>query len=139
VRGRRVFCSNRGQRRGCGRTFSVLLGTAIACFVVRTLTLFRFARAVVSGVTRRAAWVAETAGVLSLSSGYRLWRRLQAQQSALRVRLCRTAPAPVCGAREPLAELLGHLRRVVEPSDAVTKLDGFAAYQAHEQRGLLDG
>jgi MSHA biogenesis protein MshM len=24
-RGRRVFCSNRGQRLGCGRTFSVLL------------------------------------------------------------------------------------------------------------------
>jgi hypothetical protein len=46
VRGRRVLCSNRGQRPGCGRTFSVLLSTVVASFVVRTLTLYRFAKAV---------------------------------------------------------------------------------------------
>jgi hypothetical protein len=45
-RGRRVFCSNREQRPGCGGTFSVLLSTVLSGFVVRTLTLLCFATAV---------------------------------------------------------------------------------------------
>ena len=53
VRGRRVFCSNRGRRPGCGRTFSVLLSTVLYGFVVRTFTLFRFANSVLKGLTRR--------------------------------------------------------------------------------------
>jgi hypothetical protein len=91
VRGRRVYCSNRGRRPGCGRTFAVLLSTVLSGFVVRALTLFRFASAVLSGVTRRSAWLGAAAGALSLSSGYRLWRRLGAAQSGLRARLCRVS------------------------------------------------
>jgi hypothetical protein len=109
LRGRRVFCSNRGLRR----TFSVKLAMVLSDFMVRTLTLFRFASAVLSGVTRRSAWLCAAPGVLSLSSGYRLWRRLSAAQSALRARLCREAPAPVCATREPLGELFAHLSIVV--------------------------
>jgi hypothetical protein len=44
VRGRRIFCSNRDQRPGCGRTFSVLLSTVPSGFMVRTLTLFALRR-----------------------------------------------------------------------------------------------
>ena len=94
VRGRRILCSNRGRRPGCGRTFSVLLSTVLAGFVVRTLTLFCFASAVLSGVTRRSAWLGGIRGGLSLSSGYRLWRRLSDAQSWLRARLCREASPP---------------------------------------------
>jgi hypothetical protein len=71
VRGRGVFGSNRGQQLGCGRTFSVLLGSVLAGFMVRTLKLFCFAKAVLGGLTRRTAWLSETGGALSLSSGYR--------------------------------------------------------------------
>lgn len=133
ARGRRVFCSNRGQRPGCGRTFSVMLTTLLSGFVVRTLTLFCFATAVLNGLTRRAAWLREARGALSLSSGYRLWRRLYAVQSTLRGRLCRHAPPPDSPAREPLAQLVLHLRLVVGESEA----DPFAALQNIVQRGLL--
>jgi len=133
VRGRRVFCSNRGQRPGCGRTFSVLLSTVLSCFVVRTLTLFCFATAVLGGLTRRAAWLREAQGALSLSSGYRLWRRLCSAQSTLRSRLCRTAPPPESTAREPLAQLMQHARLVVCESEA----DPFSALQIRLQQGLL--
>lgn len=134
VRGRRVFCSNRGQRPGCGRTFSVLLSTVIFGFVVRTLTLFRFASAVLSGLTRRCAWLGAAAGALSLSSGYRLWQRLVAAQSFLRARLCREAPAPACAAREPLAQLFAHLAAVVG-GGAHCLLESF---QHRLQRGLFE-
>lgn len=133
TRGRRVFCSNRGHRRGCGRTFPVLLSTVLRGFVVRTLTFFCFATAVLSGLTRRAAWLREARGALSLSSGYRLWRRLNEAQSTLRARLCRRVPPPDSPAREPLAQLVLHLRLVVGDGEA----DPFAALQEVGQHGLL--
>lgn len=134
ARGRRFFCSNRGRRPGCGRTFSVKLHVVFAGFVVRTLTLWRFAQAVLSGLTRRAAWLRAAQSTLSLSSAYRLWRRLRTAQSALRARLCREAAAPTCGAREPLAQLVAHLALVLGDERA----DLLAAYQSRMQRGLFD-
>ena len=135
VRGRRIFCSNRGKRPGCGRTFSVKLGCVLSGFVVRTLTLWCFVQAVLGGLTLRAAWLVEAAGALSLSSGYRLWRRLSAAQSALRARLCREAPVPVSMAREPLAQLVQHLAVAIGDSG---ETDLFAAYQSHLGQGLFD-
>jgi hypothetical protein len=110
-----------------------LLSTLLCGFVVRTVTLFCFATAVLSGLTRRAAWLRETRGALSLSSGYRLWRRLHEAQSVLRGRLCRKAPPPDSPAREPLAQLVVHFRLVVGDNEA----DPFAALQNIVQQGLL--
>jgi hypothetical protein len=134
VRGRRFFCSDRGRRPGCGRTFSVKLSTVLSGFVVRTLTLFCFASAVLGGLTRRAAWLREASGALSLSTGYRLWRRLSAAQSALRSRLCREATEPACVAREPLSQIVAHLSVVIGAGVA----DLFSAFQNRLQRGLFD-
>ncbi len=138
ARGRRVFCSNRGRRSGCGRTLSVKLATVLSGFVVRTLTLFRFASAVAGGLTRRAAWLSAAAGALSMSSGYRLWQRLSIAQSSLRARLCREAPPPESTAREPVAALLAHLAVVVGGYGAATGLDPFGAFQSHFEQGLVD-
>jgi hypothetical protein len=136
VRGRRVFCSNRARRTGCGRTFSVKLATVLCGFLVRTLTLWHFASAVVGGLTRRAAWLRE--GALSLSSGYRLWRRLCTAQSALRVRLCSELPAPPCAAPEPFAQLLAHLAVVIGAGAETDVSDPFSGFQLRTQRRLLD-
>ena len=134
IRGRRFFCSNRALRWGCGRTFSVALMNVLGGFIVRTLTLFRFAQAVLGGLTRRAAWLCAARGTFALSSGYRLWRRLQGAQSALRTQLSREAPAPLCAGREPLAQLLAHFRAVLGEGEA----DLFAAFQAHAQVALFE-
>ncbi|HET8697687.1 MAG TPA: hypothetical protein VFO94_09390 [Gammaproteobacteria bacterium] len=139
LRGRRLFCSNRHRRSGCGRTFSVKLSTVIAGFMVRTLTLFRFASAVVGGLTRRAGWLCAAGGVLSLSSGYRLWRGLCAAQSALRAQLCREAPAPACASREPLAQLIAHIALVLGAGVAAGDADLFATLQLCLEHGLFDG
>ena len=135
VRGRRFFCSNRALRPGCGRTFSAVLMTVLRGFVVRTLTRLCFAQALLGGVTRRAAWLREAGGAFALSSGYRLWRRLQQAQSALRARLSREIPAPACASREPLSQLLAHFGVVI---GAGGDADLFAAFQARTQRGLFD-
>lgn len=101
--------------------------------MVRTLTLFSFATAVLRGLTRRAAWLREARGALSLSSGYRLWRRLNEAQATLRGRLCRVAPPPDSAAREPLAQLFQHAVLVVSQSE----VDPFSALQNQLQQGLL--
>ncbi len=137
VRGRRVFCSNRARRPGCGRTFSVKLSAVLAGFVVRTLTLWLFASAVVCGATRRGAWLGATrasGAQLSLSSGYRLWRRLRDAQSSIRARLCREAPAPGSASREPLAELMAHVTALV----GMGQRDPLAAMQLHLQHGAFE-
>ena len=138
VRGRRVFCSNRGRRTGRGRTFSVTLATVLCGFLVRTLTLWNFASAVVRGLSRRAAWLLAAGSALSLTSGYRLWRRLGTAQCALRARLCRELPAPPSTAREPLAQLFAHLGLVVGSGDAPLTSNPFAVFQQHLQCGLFD-
>ncbi|MEP7051061.1 MAG: hypothetical protein ABJB12_11945 [Pseudomonadota bacterium] len=108
--------------------------TMLGGFVIRTLTLFCFARAVVGGLTRRAAWLREANGAFSLSSGYRLWRRLQGAQTGLRSWLSREALAPLCAAREPLAQLLAHFGAVLGDDEP----DLFATFQAQAQRALFE-
>lgn len=138
VRGRRVFCSNRARSAGCGRTFSVSIAAVLCGFVLRTLTLWLFAQAVVEGLTRRAAWLRATQGTFSLSSGYRVWRRLREAQCSLRARLCRQQPAPVNASREPLAQLFTHICEVVRAGTATPPNDPFSAYQLLLQRGLFE-
>ena len=134
VRGRRVICSNRGQRSGCGRTASVLLSTVLAGFVVRTLTLLHFASAALSGSTLRRAWLGVAGRALSLSSGYRLWRRLTGAQTWLRARLCRVSAPPACGAHEPLAQFFAHAS-VVAGAAVPDLLD---ALQWQLQQGIFE-
>jgi hypothetical protein len=132
VRGRRVFCSDRHRRPGCGRTFSLLIATLLAGFLVTTLTLFRFVEQVLAGLTRRTAWHAAAQGALSSSSGYRLWRRLDREQSHLRARLCREATPLSCAHREPVAELVAHLQAVLAGATCP-----FAAFQGRFQEDLF--
>lgn len=136
VRGRRFFCSDRGRRTGCGRTTSTKLRTVLSGYVVRTLTLWCFVQAVLDGFTRRAAWLREACGVPSLSSVYRLWRRLCEAQTSLRTRLCREARPPPSTACEPLAQLFAHAA-VMVGSDACGG-DLLAALQGGLGQGLFD-
>ncbi len=109
-----------------------MLATLLAGFLVTTLTLFRFVEQVLMGLTKRAAWRVAAQGALSPSSGYRLWRRLDREQSQLRARLCREAAPPSCAHREPLAALLAHLRAVLPDAPCP-----FAAFQARFQQSLF--
>lgn len=136
IRGRRLLCSARFRRSGCGRTFSVLLATVIAGFTVRTPTLSAILEAVVGGVNRKAAWErlreTATAPELALRSGYRLWARLCAAQSRIRTALSDLTSPPASTDRQPTAQLLAHLRSVVGAAPCV-----LAGFQLALQRGLF--
>ena len=107
-RGWRIFCSNRGRRKGCGRTYSVLLAQFAPRYLVPAEILFRFIHAVRKGLTRKAAW--ERMFVpWTLQTGYRIWQRLCRRQSPLRSRLWERTPPPACPSPQPLFQLIDHL------------------------------
>jgi hypothetical protein len=132
VRGRRLLCSRRYRRSGCGRTFVVLLATVLAGFVVRTGTLSRLLESVAGGMCRKVAWEGGGTPGLTLRSGYRLWARLLGAQSRIRTALANVGPPPVSTDPRPIAQMLAHLRQVLGATGCV-----FAAFQFLFQRDLF--
>jgi hypothetical protein len=133
VRGRRLYCSRRFRRPGCGRTLSVLFGNMLAGFTVTTRTLARFVFAVVAGACRKAAWERAAGAGLSLRSGYRLWERLDRAQAALRTRLCRISAPPPTHSVLPMAQLITHLSAIFGSAE-----HALSRFQRHFQVSLFD-
>jgi hypothetical protein len=102
VRARRVFCSNRDRRRGCGLTFSVWFADTIRRRSVTTRTLWNFLQRVVRSSV--AAAIRATGFARSERTLQRLWKRFDQSQSAIRTALlgrCPLVPMPA----EPTSEL----------------------------------
>jgi hypothetical protein len=110
VRARRVFCSNRQARRGCGRTFSIWLADKIRRLSLSADGLWRFLqRAASDGV--RAAIRAAASGPLSDRTWQRTWKRFHLAQSNLRTALSgRCRPPELPAAQRPVAHVLAHLQ-----------------------------
>jgi len=135
VRGRRLFCSNRFRRPGCGRTCRVVLAGTLAGFLVTAATLACFVLAVLAGASRKAAWervVRSGRSELSLRSGYRLWRRLERARPHIATRLCAVGPPPPSSSTLPIAQLVAHLESVLPGAECA-----FAAFQLRFQASLL--
>lgn len=120
VRARRVFCSNRHRRPGCGRTTSVWLADKVRRLSLTTRALGRFLRnAVAGGIAAAVRAVADCQR--SDRTWQRIWRRFDLGQSRIRTALlaCRPPPdAPAGPARRPAAaQVLAHLRAAFPSAD----------------------
>jgi hypothetical protein len=131
VRGGRFFCSNRYRRKGCGRTFSVLLAGYMRCRMVPASTLWKFLGGVQRGQSRHAAWY-RVGSPFSMQTGYRLWKAVKQQQSWIRTWLSRLRPPPKVDASEPVFHVIEHLRCAFE--DAACPI---AAFHLYFQRSFL--
>lgn len=131
LRGHRLFCSDRGRRPGCGRTFAVRLADVLRARNVGSGTLWRFVLALATGLTRKAAWERTSAGVLTLRSGYRLWHRFARAGPNIRARLLSLCPPPASTSPLALAQLTDHLQRALPASDPL------AAFQHRFQLDLI--
>lgn len=131
VRGHRLFCSGRGRRPGCGRTLALLLADTLRARTVRSGTLWRFLLAVATGLSRKAAWEATGARVLTLRSAYRLWHRFARAGPVVRSRLLSQHPPPHSSSPFPIAQLTQHLLVALPGSDPL------AAFQHRFQLHLL--
>lgn len=134
LRARRIFCSNRHRRPGCGRTVSVWLAEKIrrSSLAARTLAAF-LRRAAFEGIA------AATRAVKTHLSGrtlQRVWRRFDHAQSRIRTALRGRGPPPEGSnrpARRPAAaQVLAHLEATFPDADCP-----IAAYQQATQSFFL--
>ena len=118
IRARRIFCSNRYRRRGCGRTFSVWLAHTIRRQSLSARTLWWFLQRAVTGSI--AAAIRTTNCRRSERTFQRIWKRFDRAQSAIRTALLGRGPPPAFAAepfhRPVAAQVLAHLQATF-PSD----------------------
>ncbi len=119
VRARRIFCSNRHRRRGCGRTFSVWIAEKIRRLSLTTRTLWTFLQHAVVGTMTAAIRAANCQR--SDRTFQRIWKRFDRGQSAIRTALLRRGPPPELpaeSARRPAAaQVLAHLQATFPHAD----------------------
>jgi hypothetical protein len=116
VRARRVFCSNRNARPGCGRTFSVWCADKIRRLSVTTNALWQFLQLAIAGTIVAASRA--VAARLSDRTWQRIWQRFGLAQSKIRTALysrCRPPPESLPRSstnptRLTAAEVLAHLQ-----------------------------
>ena len=119
LRARRIFCSNRQQRRGCGRTFSVWLADKIRRLSLTARTLWTFLqRAVVGSI---AAAIRTTDCQRSERTFQRIWKRFDIGQSKIRTALISRGPPPALptssSPRPVAAQVLAHLQATFPHAD----------------------
>jgi hypothetical protein len=110
LRARRIFCSNRQARPGCGRTFSVWLADKIRRLSLTTGALWRFLQCAVAHGILAASRTLDCG--LSDRTWQRIWKRFDRAQSKIRTALCRRCPPPqppANPAHQPAAQVLAHL------------------------------
>ena len=121
VRARRIFCSNRNARPGCGRTFSVWLADKIRRLSLTTGALWRFLQRAVAGSILAAIRAADCQ--LSDRTWQRIWKRFDQGQSKIRTALSGAARRPNCRpvagepAHRPAAQVLAHLQAAFPDAD----------------------
>ena len=123
IRARRIFCSDRHQRRGCGRTFSVWLADKIRRLSLTARTLWMFLQLAVAGSIAAAirATIQATNCHRSDRTFQRIWKRFDWAQSSIRTALLARGPPPELPAvhtRQPTAaQVLAHLQSAFPHAD----------------------
>jgi hypothetical protein len=130
-RGQRVFCSNRSQRGGCGRTFSMVLADVLPRHTVTAAWLWQWLVALLAGRSVKAA--VETLRLpFALETLYRLRRQLQHKLDQVRARLCQKQSPSASAQTDPLLQTVEHLRQVFAGDGCLP-----AEFQLHFQYPFL--
>lgn len=85
-RGRRIFCSNRKNKKGCGKTFSMLFSGFIPGRIIRADRLWDFLRRIKDNIPVSRAFK-EAKIPLAASSAHRLFKDFTENQPAIRTLL----------------------------------------------------
>jgi len=132
-RGWRVYCSNRGLKKGCGKTYSILLAIHLYRRLVNAGRLWEFLKGVLDGSSIKKAWE-KVASPFGLETGYKLWASFIRNQSHVRAHLHRLDKPVHFPARvsEPALQLILHLQSAFRPSACPA-----ASFQTVFQRAFL--
>lgn len=119
VRARRIFCSNRNARHGCGRTSSIWVANKIRRLSLAAATLWRFLQLAIVGSVLAAARIIDCH--LTDRTWQRIWTRFHQAQSQIRTALFDCCPPPELAAgstrRPTAAHILAHLQATFPHAD----------------------
>jgi len=132
-RGQRVFCCDRGQRGGCGRTFSIWLADVLPRHTFRAASLWGLLCALLKGNSIQSAFEAVPSLPFALETCYHLLQRLRDGLSGVRCRLSREQKSPSSAQTDPLLQTVEHLR-LLFPKSSCPLVD----FQIHFQRPLME-
>lgn len=131
LRGQRVFCSNRAQRGGCGRTFPLFFAEVLPRHSVRAVCLWQLLLRLLKGSSTKAA-VEALVLPFSLEGLYHLLKRLCGRLPDLRCVLSCQKPAPDSSQSDPLLQTVEHLQSVF-----TQKACALSAFQLRFQKPFL--
>ena len=132
IRGRRIFCSNRFRRSGCGRTFSILKSNILKGFNITAATLWKFFNSIAHGMNKLQSFK-KLKLPFSNTTIYRLYKRFKYQQANIRAVLSRMYLKPkTCSNKNPIVQTILHLKLSFNHHPCP-----ISAYQGHFQKALL--
>ena len=115
TRGQRVFCSDRGCRGGCGKTFSIFLADVLPRHTASASTLSRLLIELLANACVKTA-VQNLRLPFPLETIYHLLQRLRRRLPEIRSRLCRRQKEPPSSQSDPLGHSVEHLQAVFPAS-----------------------
>lgn len=128
-RGQRVFCSDRGKRGGCGRTYSLMVSDVLPRHTVRASVLWQWLVGLLEGKSVGAAAVGLP---FALETFRGLGRKMGRVMERVRTRIWSESPPPPSEHGNPLLQTCQHLQAVFGGSGCVV-----AAFQDHFQVPFL--
>lgn len=129
-RGRRIFCSNRKNRKGCGKTFSMLFSGFIPNRTIRSDGLWDFLSRIKDNLSIAKAFKGAKIP-LSASSAHRIFKDFTENQPVIRTLLMGLKAPPVLpDVENPNVCTIIHL-------ESVFKDGPVSAFQQHFNRSFL--
>jgi hypothetical protein len=110
-RGQRAYCSRRGQRGGCGRSFSFFFAEVLPRHTVPAMSPWRLLVGMLGGVSLKRA-AESIAWPLALETAYALVRRVRGRLDQWRTRLCRRRAPPPSVQTDPAGQTVEHFQEV---------------------------
>lgn len=115
-RGKRIFCSNRNMKKGCGRTISILKHYIIKNFTFTANTIWKFLDNILNGLNIYLAFKSLNINA-SISTPYRLFYRFKLKQSTIRSLLFKLTYLPDNSSYDnPVLQTIQHLKKSFESS-----------------------
>lgn len=111
-RGRRIFCSNRQKKTGCGRTFSILMAGFIKHCMIPSGSVSSFLSKIAQGDRPVTAFRA-LGGQMNENAGYRILRQFRKQLPRIRTCLLKVNDPPgLKYIKNPAVQTILHLKTV---------------------------
>jgi hypothetical protein len=109
-KGRRIYCSNRDKKNGCGKTFSILMTGFIKNHIVSSQTLSRFLSNIKEGKSKARA-NRDSGNKMKASTVYRIFNKFTDHQVRIRTLLSRLGPPPrIKHIKDAAIETIVHLQ-----------------------------